>query len=1165
MSKPEFVHLHLHTEYSLLDGLIRIPALMARVQELGQRAVAITDHGNMYGNLHFYNAAMKTKDNEAGLPPVKPIIGCEFYLARKSRFDKQLRPGADNFHLTVLAKNIDGYRDILRMVTIGNLEGFSYKPRIDEETLFAHGDNIIVLSGCLASLTNRLIVNNATEEALKIIKRYKERFGPENYYLELQAHPKLSDQEVVNKQLIEWSRQLEIPIVATNDAHYLNANDAIAQDALLAVQTRRLMSDTNRLSMIDSPDFYVRSSEEMAELFAGYPEALSNTLRIAETCNIEIERGHLHFPKFSVPKGETEVSYFRKLAQAGLQNRFKSQEITPKLKERLEYEMGIIEQKGYANYFLITQDFVNWAKKNQIGVGPGRGSAAGSLVAYCLKITEINPIEQELPFERFLNPQRPTPPDIDMDFADINRDKVIAYITQKYGEDKVAQMITFGRMEPRVAVRDIGRVLGMPYEEPDKIAKLIPNEPGHKITIDQAIAQVPELKVYAEVAKYQQLFELVRKVEGIVRHSSVHASAVLVADKPLTDYTAIQKDSKSGKIVTQSDMYVVDCNVSDDAIGLLKFDFLGLRNLTTIQKALSNIKMYKGFDLDLSKIPMDDEKTFKLFQNGETMGVFQMESAGMRRSSRNLKPTEFSDITALLALYRPGPMDLIPTFIESKHHPEKIEYPHPDLEPVLKSTYGVMVYQEQILQIANVMAGYSLGEADILRRAIGKKKKYLLDENHARFVEQSVAKGYPKETAEKVWGFIEAFANYGFNKAHAASYAMISYQTAYLKANYPVEYMAAMMSTESGSNSVNRDIKVSVAADNCKTMGIKLMPPNINLSGRDFDIEAKTGSLGNLGIRFGLNAIKHVGEAAIDHILTDREANGHYASFTDFVARVDKRKVNKKTLECLIQVGCFDDFANKATLLANYEEVRNLTGKLSEIDGQDDLFLAVDDHQTQKKDSFEILPEYPLPEILSFQKELLGFYLTDHPLSQQLRLVHNQASQKIEDLDPNLNQDQVFTFGGYVNSFRMVKTKKGDEMAFGQFEDGSGKVEVVIFPKVWAEIKNDFREDTVILLKAKAEYQDEEWKLIAERISFPSMESLGLEEMSGAKEIFIPRYVNPEVLKKLGQYLKSLSGNDRVLILVPDGQKMKKMLLPYTVAWSKEVENEVKKILESPQ
>ncbi|MDR0462726.1 MAG: DNA polymerase III subunit alpha, partial [Pseudomonadales bacterium] len=691
---PEFVHLHVHTQFSLLDGLCRINKLVPLVAEYKQPAVAITDHGNMYGNLHFYNECLKSET------PVKPIIGCEMYMAANSRFDKQVRPGADQRHILLLAKNNEGYKNLLRLTTIGNYEGFSYKPRIDEEVLFAHKEGLIVTTACLSGTIPKLFLNDKEDQAIEKIKLYKEVFG-EDFYLEVQKHEGLEEQDRVNKWLIEQSRKFDIKFVATNDCHYLHTSEAQAQDALLAVNTRKLVSDTKRMSMMDSPTYHLRTSEEMAELFVGYDEALKTTMEIAEKCNVVIERGKLHFPIFDLPKEKTQESLLTEMTQAGLVKKFgKKMAESADVQARINYELGVINDKGYANYFLITQDFVNWAKDNEIGVGPGRGSVAGSLVAFALNITTINPLDQGLPFERFLNPQRPTPPDIDMDFADESRDKVISYVEGKYGADKVAHMITFGRMEPRVAVRDIGRVLGFPYEDPDKIAKLIPNEPGKKITIDEAIKQVPELAQYANNEKYRELFNLVRVVEGIPRHNSVHAAGIIVGDKPLTEYTALQRDSKSGKSITQSDMYVLDCNVSDDAIGLLKFDFLGLRNLTTISMALRIIKANKNIKIDIENIPIDDPKTFELFQAGQTMGVFQMESAGMRRVAKNLQPDRFSDITALLALYRPGPMDLIPTFIEGKKDPDKIHYFHEDLKPILADTYGVMVYQEQILQIA---------------------------------------------------------------------------------------------------------------------------------------------------------------------------------------------------------------------------------------------------------------------------------------------------------------------------------------------------------------------------------------------------------------------------------------------------------------------------------
>ena len=1153
-SKPEFVHLHVHSEFSLLDGLCRLKPLVAKVAEFGQRAVALTDHGNMYGNLHFYNAALASET------PVKPIIGCEVYVAANSRFDKQIRPGADQNHLILLAKDNLGYRNIMKLVSIANFEGFSYKPRIDEELLYQNRDGLIVLSACVSGTINSLIVQGKLAAAEEKVKKYKEVFGSD-FYLELQSHPAIKEQEICNKQLIEWARRYDIKLVATNDTHYLNPDDAEAQDALLAVATRKLVSDPKRLSMISSPDFYLRSTEEMATAFSGLPEALSNTLEVADKCNVEIERGHWHFPKFPVPEGETEESYFRQLTLAGLKKKLGVATLPQAVIDRVEYEMDIITKKGYANYFLITQDFVNWAKNNQIGVGPGRGSAAGSLVGFGLNITTINPLVHDLPFERFLNPQRPTPPDIDMDFADVQRDQVINYIAQKYGTDRVAQMITFGKMEARVAIRDIGRVLGFPYEDPDKIAKLIPNEPGHKTKLKDAIADIPELAAFAKQEKFQKLFELAGKVEGIVRHNSVHASAVIVADKALNNYTAIQKDSKSGKTITQSDMYVLDCNVDDNAIGLLKFDFLGLRNLSTLTKALALIKEHKNIDIDLTNLPLDDQPTYDLLQSGETMGVFQLESAGMRRVAKTLLPNTFSDITAMLALYRPGPMDLIPKFIEGKHHPDQIEYLHPDLKQVLGPTYGVLVYQEQVLQIANIMAGYTLGEADILRRAIGKKKKYLLDENHKRFVDQAVAKGYTKETMEKIWEYIEAFANYGFNKAHAASYAMISYQTAYLKAHYPVEYMAAMMSVESASTSMNRDTKIMVAIDNSKRMGIKILPPDINASGSDYEIEATKGSLQGLGIRYGFTGIKGVGEAAIENILTVRQRLGKFQSFTHFLLETDKRKINKKTLEALIKAGAFTTFANRATLLENLTDIREKVLGNDKVEGQDDLFADVT--QVEIQDNFPKIEEYPPAEVLSFEKELFGFYLTNHPMATALAVVSKQADKKIEDLDLELDSGNTYTFGGLITQFRGVTTKKGDAMGFGQFEDGTGSIEFVAFPRTFTAYQKLIQVDNVVILRAKVENKEGSLQLIADRFGQPGDAAIAEEQMAQAQKIFIPRYIKKDNLQKIGQLLKTHPGKTQIIIAIATPTGIENKVLPYTVDWTDEIDQQIQDLLEN--
>ncbi len=1149
----DFVHLHVHTEYSMLDGLSRIPDLIKKVKEHGQTAIAITDHGGMYGAVSFHNACKKEG--------IKPIIGVEAYMARGSRFDKQSKMGGDQYHLLLLAQNMTGYRNLMRLVSIANLEGFSYKPRMDHEILAQYNEGIIATSGCMASLINRLLADGKREEAIEEVKWFKETFK-DRFYIELQNHPQIPEQISLTDQLVQIAREFDLPLVATNDVHYVSPDDAEAQDALLCVQTRKIIADTKRMTMLNSPDFYLRSTGEMEELFQKYPEALANTVKIAEQCNVDIPTGKLHFPVFPVPEGETDATYFRKLALAGLKE--KMPDAGEEEHKRLEYEMGIIIQKGYPTYFLITQDFVNWAKRNGIGVGPGRGSAAGSLVAFALGITTMNPLQHGLPFERFLNPQRPTPPDIDMDFADDRRDEVLQYVAQKYGEDHVAQVITFGRMEARVAIRDIGRVLGMPYEEPDKVAKLIPNDPGHKTPLKTAIETVPELGEYYKQEKFKKLMDLARKVEGVVRHTSVHAAAVVIADQPLYNYTPIQRESKSGKTITQYDMYVLDCNVSEDAIGLLKFDFLGLRNLSILQVALNLIKAQRGIDVQLASLPLDDKKTFELLSSGETTGVFQLESAGMRRVARTLQPNQFSDITAMVALYRPGPMDLIPTFIDGKHNPDAIVYPHESLKSVLGETYGVMVYQEQILQIAHVMAGYSLSEADILRKAIGKKKKKILDENKERFIKQSVQNNYTKDVAEKVWGFIEAFANYGFNKAHAASYAMIAYQTAYLKAHYPAEYMTALMSVESGSHNANRDEKVAVAIEACKKMGLLILPPDINLSGSDFTLEPHEKSAGGYAIRFGFNAVKNVGSAAIENILATQKEVGKFTSFTHFLLKTDNRKVNKKVLESLIKVGAMDKFGTRASMLEQLEDIRNkVTQFQGDVDGQDTLFGGVEHSSANVQDTFPQLPEYPQAELLSFEKELLGIYLTDHPLADALEYVSERANKNINEIDIAIHQDATFLIGGVVTKFRETVTKKTNApMAFGTLEDRTGNLEFIIFPKTYKEYAGQLHADMVILVKGKIDVREETAQLIVEKITIPEENMVANATNEKYEELFIPRKTTQETLQSIGKFLKAHPGKERLMIVIPNGGQPKRMPLPYTVAWTADVKAKVAEMLQ---
>lgn len=1147
----EFVHLHVHTEYSMLDGLCRISKLVTKVKELGQKAIGLTDHGGMYGALHFYNECRKQE--------IKPIIGVEAYIAKHSRLDKQTKMGGDQAHVTLLAQNFKGYQNLLQLVSIANLEGFSYRPRIDFEVLSAHSEGVIATSGCMSSLFNRYLRDSKLDEARAELQKYKDVFK-DRFYVELQAHPAIKELTELTKFQVQLARELDIPLVATNDVHYIEKDAAPAQDALLCVQTRKLISDEKRMTMMNSPDFYLRSTQEMIELFHDYPEAIENTVKIAESCDITIPTGQLIFPDFPLPPGETVVSLFKKLSQEALHKKYK--EVTPALQERLDYEMDVIITKGYAAYFLITQDFVNWAKTHGVAVGPGRGSAAGSIVSYVLNITTVDPIQHGLAFERFLNPQRPTPPDIDIDFADTTREKVIEYVANKYGNDHVGHVITFGRMEARVAIRDIGRVLGLPYEDPDKIAKLIPNNPGKKTSLKESLETVPDLAEYYKQPKFKKLIDLAMKVEGSVRHSSVHAAALVITDKPISNYTPVQRDSKTGKTITQYDMYALDCNISDDAIGLLKFDFLGLRNLSIIQTALQLIKQEKNIEIDIDTIPITDTKTFDLLSSGETMGVFQLESSGMKRVARTLRPNQFSDITAMVALYRPGPMELIPTFIEGKHAPEKIIYPDESLKPILEETYGVMVYQEQILQIAHIMAGYTLGEADILRRAIGKKKKKLLDENKKRFTDQSVEKGYKREVAEKVWGFIEAFANYGFNKAHATCYAMIAYQTAYLKANYSVEYMTALLSIESGSGAVTRDLKISVGIETCKEMGIKVLPPEINKSFADFSIEHQEDSLEGMSIRFGFTAIKHVGSAAIENIIETRARVGDFTSFTQFINETDGRKVNKTTLECLIKVGAMDRFGTRASMLENLESIRQTAAKLESDDtGQDTLFQGVSSAR-QLHDTFPDQPEYPKPELLSFEKELLGVYLTDHPMAQALTFVSKRSNKKIDELDDELHVGQTFLFGGILTNVRTVQTKKTNStMAFGKFDDASGSLDVVFFPRTYKDFEPYIKSDNVMLIKAKIDKREEELQLVVEKVSIPTDMESTPQAHEADHEIFIPRHTGKTTLSELGKLLKAHSGNDSVVVLIPNGAQPQRMLLPYGVAWDKTLETQVNQLL----
>lgn len=1139
----DFTHLHVHTQYSLLDGLSKDEDLAAACQSYGMDALAITDHGSMYGAIHFYNTI-----RNAG---IKPIIGLEAYYTAGSRSDKS-RDFKTN-HLLLLAKNFQGYQNLISLTSIAHLEGFYYKPRLDWETLVKYHEGLIATSGCPQGEIPQLLQKGEIEKAEERLKAYLELFG-DDYYLELQRHDGLEKLlKPLNDQLITLSRKFGVPLVATNDTHYVRADDARAQDALLAIQTRTTLDDKNRFTMIDSPTYYLKSREEMSDLFADLPEATRNTRAIVDKCDLTIPTGKMIYPKFPVPSGLTPESYLRQMVEDKVEARYARP--GKEIKERVEYELGVICDKGYASYLLIVQDFINWAKTHGIRIGPGRGSAAGSIVSYILRITSIDPLAHGLQFERFLNPQRPSPPDIDVDIADVGRDRVIEYVTEKYGVDKVAQVITFGTMEARAAIRDIGRVLGLPYSEPDIVAKLIPLGSS----IDEALTQVIELQELYKNPKYKELLDLAKRVEGVARHSSTHAAAVIIADAPLTNYSPLQRDSKEGKITTQYDMYSLDLNVKPDAIGLLKMDFLGLRNLTILQNAVKLIRDTRHVQVDLSDLPLDDKLVFTMLSRGETTGVFQMESPGMRRLAKQLKPDVFGDIVALIALYRPGPMALIPEFVKGKLEPGSVKYLHPDLKPILSETYGIAVYQEQVLKIANIMAGYSLGEADILRRAMGKKSVEIMKKEKKQFVSQSVKQGYSASLAEKVWSFIERFAGYGFNKAHATSYAMIAYQTAYLKAHYPVEYMTALMSAESG-----REDKMALSLEECRTMGIKVLPPEINHSVADFILEKHEDSLGKQAIRFGFTAIKNVGTAAIDNILLERAGAGEFKSFVDFIARVDNQKVNKKVLESLIKVGSFDAYGKRAVILEEIERIRLKVGKSTaeKNSNQGGLFDSILSEAVSLTDDWQSTKdEFNSRELMEMERELLGIYLREHPSQKLLKKSHTDWTIPIAEL---LDQkDQKVTIAAIIKTARTVVTKtRGQEMAFLLLTDEGGEIEAVIFPKTYALVKNILIPGSVVMVKGKVEEREDRLSFIVDSIEAVTDPTLDIPSEEKPNTIKVPAGTSKAILLELNRLLQDNRGDDQVILIFEHTHGSRELILPFGIAYTQAIKQQISVLLQ---
>ncbi|NOX97040.1 MAG: DNA polymerase III subunit alpha [Nitrospirae bacterium] len=1060
MIHSPFVHLHNHTEYSLLDGACRLPAFVNKAREYKMPALAITDHGNLFGAIEFYRQAEKIG--------IKPIIGCEVYVAPKSRFEKVARGIKEAaFHLTLLAKDEEGYKNLLKLSTAGYLEGFYYRPRVDKEILSTYSSGIIALSGCLKGEIPHLIQNGLLPQARQLAGFFQDLFGKENFFLEL-SRQGIEGQEKIVEETIKISRDLSLPLVATNDCHYLNKEDSQAHDVLLCIQTGKTVDDPERMKF-STDEFYFKSPEEMRTLFADIPEAISNTVEIAERCNLKLTFGRSHFPRFKVPEGDTWDSYLEKLCREGVKRRYSCS--TEEIEERLKQELKIIKETGYASYFLIVWDFIRYAKEKGIPVGPGRGSAGGSLVAYLLGITEIDPLKYDLLFERFLNPERIKPPDIDIDFCYERRPEVIDYVVKKYGQDRVAQIITFGTMAAKGVIRDVGRALNMPYGEVDRIAKLIPAELN--ITLSQALEKEPELKDLAESDdRVGQLIKVALSLEGITRHASTHAAGVVISEEPLTNFAPLFKGG-NGEITTQYDM--------DSAadIGLLKVDFLGLRTLTVIHDTINIVKHTRGEEIDLGKIPLDDAKTFELLQKARAGGVFQLESAGMRELLRKIAPEKFEDIIAIV----PGPLGsgMVSDFIKGKQGLTVPRYDHPALEPILKDTYGVILYQEQIMMIVNKLAGFSFGQADILQRAISKKIPEIMDQQREAFLEGAAKNGVSKKVAKKIFDLVSHFAGYGFNKSHTTAYALIAYRTAYLKANYPVEFMAALLTSEMG----NTD-KIVIYINECREMGIKVLPPDVNESYAKFTVVGKD-------IRFGLAAVKNVGEGAIQSVIEQREKKGKFKSLYQFCEEVDLRLVNKRVIESLIKCGAFDSFGlHRSQLMAIVDRAVAAAQDVQKARerGQKTFFEDFEDEKGFRTDfqSIPSLPEWPESKLLTFEKETLGFYVTGHPLTEYESLIKRYATVTTDQLG-DFNDGEEISLGGIISGARQTVTRKGERMAFFNLEDLQGMVRAIVFPGTFEKFPSLIKSDALVFVKGRVDLREERPKLIvSEIIPLPEVE-----------------------------------------------------------------------------
>jgi DNA polymerase III subunit alpha len=1053
MHHTDFVHLHQHTEYSLLDGACKLDDLIERAVQYKMPAVAITDHGAMYGAVDFYSKA-----KEKG---IKPIIGCETYISPHSLSDRKAHGVKDaSFHLLLLVKDEKGYKNLMRLLSIAHTEGFYYKPRIDKEVLSQHSEGLIGMSACLKGEVPYYLSRGMSEEAEQALKQYSDIFGPHNFYLELMDHG-IPEQKTVNKELIKFHKKFGLKLVATNDAHYLNKDDAFPHEVLLCIQTGTTLNDPNRMKFCND-QFYFKSPDEMKALFKEIPEALKNTMEIQEKCNIELDFKKTHLPHFNAPGGRKPFDYLKDLSYAGLKEKIPL--AGKDESSRLEHELQVISQVGFSSYFLLVSDIVHHAKKNGILVGPGRGSAAGSLVSYVLGITNINPLKYDLLFERFLNPDRISMPDIDIDFSDDRRDEVINYVVEKYGKDNVAQIITFGTMGAKLVLRDVARVLGFAYSRADSIAKMIPNELN--ITLTKALETEEALKkLYEQDAEVKKLFDIAFRLEGLPRNASTHAAGIVISTEKLWEHVPLCR-GQNGERVTQ--YYMVPL----EKIGMLKMDILGLKTLTVIKHTVENIKKTKGIDLVIDDMDLNDKATFDLLNKANTIGVFQLESSGMRDLCRRIGLTQIEEIIAMIALYRPGPMNMLEDYVQRKHGKIDVKYYHPKLEPILKNTYGIMLYQEQVMQTASTLAGYSLAQADTLRRIMGKKIPEKMAEQEKIFIDGAVEKGIKREVAEKVFDAMAYFAGYGFNKSHSTAYAIIAYQTAYLKANHSVEFMAALLTSE-----IRNTDKITKYIDECKNMNIKVLPPDINESYSDFTVVEKN-------ILFGLLAIKNVGETAVASIIEARNEHGKFLSLIDFCKRVDSRVVNKKVLESLIKCGAFDSLhKNRAELYFNNDSLLNYVSS-SHHDrqkGQISLFSAMENNESEKEIyDFKAYEEWPNNELLKYEKELLGFYVTGHPLSRYEKFLSRCNADDTESLKSKKDGDEI-RLGGMISSLKVTVTKaKGEKMGIINLEDLKGNVEIVVFPSSYKKYQNLLSDGLAIFVTGRINLRDDIPKITAQ-------------------------------------------------------------------------------------